>query len=131
MILLDTHVLLWWLENDKHLSLRARSVIEQERKSGEIAVSSISVWEICMLIKGGRLNLARDIETWINDLEAVPFLQITPVNHQMMQSAVFLPEPFHKDPADRIIVATALRLGVPLVTGDAKIRGYRHVRTVW
>ena len=131
MILLDTHTLLWWTGGDKHLSAKARSIIERERQSGELAVSAISVWEICMLFKRGRLNLVRDIESWLDDLEAVPFLQIIPVNHRVVQTAVFLPEPFHKDPADRIIVASALRLGVSLVTGDAKIRAYKHVRTIW
>lgn len=131
MILLDTHVLLWWTDNAKKLSLVARSIIEKERATSELAISAISVWEVCMLAASGDLTLRVDVDTWLGDMMAVPFLQVIPIDANIAKTAVFLPAWHHKDPADRFIVATALRLGVPLVTGDAKIRSYKHVRTVW
>lgn len=131
MILLDTHVLLWWTDNPKQLTSRARKAIEKERTSGELVISAISVWEVCMLVRSGDLTLRVDIDTWLSDILAIPFLQVIPVDAHIAKTAVFLQKWPHKDPADRIIVATALRLGVPLVTGDAKIRDYRRVRTVW
>lgn len=131
MILLDTHVLLWWTDNAKELSLRARSAIEKERKIGDLRISAISVWEICLLVKTGRLALRVDIDTWLGDMMAIPFLQVIPIDATIAKTAVFLPNWSHKDPADRIIVATALRLGVPLVTKDEKIRHSKLVRTIW
>lgn len=131
MILLDTHALLWWTDNAKELSSRARAAIEKERSTGECAISAISVWEVCMLARSRDLTLRVDIDTWLGDMMAIPFLQVISVDANIAKIAVFLPTWSHKDPADRIIVATALRLGIPLVTGDAKIRAYKHVRTVW
>lgn len=131
MILLDTHVLLWWTDNTKKLSLVARSTIEKERASSELAISAISVWEVCMLVRSGDLTLRVDIDTWLTDLMLVPFLQVISVDANIAKTAVFLPAWSHKDPADRIIVATALRLGVPLVTGDAKMRAYKYIQALW
>lgn len=131
MILLDTHALLWWTDTTKGLTSRARRVIEKERANGELAISAISVWEVCMLVSSGRLTLRVDIDTWLGDMMAIPFLQVIPIDADIAKTSVFLPNWPHKDPADRFIVATALRLGVPLVTGDSKIRAYKHLRTVW
>lgn len=131
MILLDTHVLLWWTDKAKELSSRARMAIEKERVNGELAISAISVWEVCMLALSGDLILRVDIDTWLSDMMAVPFLRVISVDANIAKTAVFLPTLPHKDPADRIIVATALRLGVPLVTGDQKIRRSKIVSTIW
>lgn len=131
MILLDTHALLWWTDTAKGLTSRARRVIEKEQANGELAISAISVWEVCMLVSSGRLTLRVDIDTWLGDMMAIPFLQVVPIDADIAKTSVFLPNWPYKDPADRFIVATALRLGVPLVTGDSKIRAYKHLRTVW
>lgn len=131
MILLDTHVLLWWTNNAKQLSPIARSAIEKERMTNELAISAISIWEVCMLVRSGDLTLRVDIETWLRDMMQIPFLQVISVDATIAKTAVYLPNWSHKDPADRIIVATALRLGVPLVTRDEKIRRSKLVRIVW
>lgn len=68
---------------------------------------------------------------WIARCEALPFFNFVPVDNAIGVRSVGLPEPLHRDPADRIIIATALSLGMPLVTQDAKIRGYSHVKTIW
>lgn len=131
MILLDTHALLWWTDKSKKLSLLARSTIENERLTNELAISAISIWEVCMLVQSEELTLRIDIDTWLHDMMAVPFLQVIPIDATIAKTAVFLSNWSHKDPADRIIVATALRLGVPLVTKDEKIRRSKLVRTIW
>lgn len=131
MIVLDTHALIWWVDRTKKLSDRAKNLIESERSKSEIAISAISIWEICLLVQAEDLTLSKDIDSWISDLLTVPRLQVIPVDSLIAKASVFLPSWSHKDPADRIIVATALHLGVPLVTGDQKIRRYKHVQTIW
>ncbi len=131
MILLDTHALVWWANETTQLSSRSRRIIDGEVKDGSIAASAISAWEICLLVKTGRITLSVDTETWFRDLEILPYFRFVSVDAHIAKTAVFLPDPFHKDPADRFVVATALRLGVPLVTRDEKIRRSKLVRTIW
>ena len=131
MIVLDTHALVWWVSGDPELSKRARIAIEKEMIGGEIIVSSISAWEIAMLVDHGKLLLSMDVDRWLStvcEIEAVRFLF---VDVEISLKSVTLPGKFHKDPADRIIVATARKLGVPLITKDEKIRAYAHVKTIW
>jgi len=96
-----------------------------------IYVSSISVWEISLLADRGRLTLSLDVADWISRAEAMPFFRFVPVDNTISHRSVRLPGVLHQDPADRIIVATALTLGMPLVTKDEKLRGYPHLPTVW
>ncbi|MFT4179387.1 MAG: type II toxin-antitoxin system VapC family toxin [Thermomonas sp.] len=132
MIVLDTHTLLWWASGaTDQLSPVALEVIEAELDGGRIVVSSISAWEIAMLVARGRVALSIDTEEWLTlagHIEAVAFM---PVDNEIAVKSIELPGDFHKDPADRFIVATARKLGAPLVTADEKIRAYPHVRTVW
>ena len=96
-----------------------------------IRVSSISVWEVAQLVSRGRLELTMDVADWVAKSESLPFLQFVPVDNRIALRSTCLPEPFHADPADRIIVATTLTLGGTLVTKDGKLRRYRHVATSW
>lgn len=131
MIVLDTHVWLWWVNDPRDLSKTARSVIESERRTNAIHISSISAWEIALLVEKGRLHLSMRVEEWIAKSESLPFLQFVPVDNRIALQSVRLPGVFHADPADRIIVATALILGAELITKDDKIRSYPHIKTVW
>jgi PIN domain nuclease of toxin-antitoxin system len=96
-----------------------------------IAVSSISVWEIAMLVATKRLTFTIDADTWITSVEALPFLTFVPVDNRIASRSVQLEGFPHRDPADRIIVATALGLGATVVTADARLRGYKPLATVW
>ena len=133
MIVLDTHALVWWINGGTALSQRAKRVIEKERKAedGEIVVSSISAWEIAMLVRKERLLLSMDVESWIGTVSEVPNVRFYPVDNEIAIKSTDLPGDFHKDPADRMIVALARQLSVSLVTSDEKIRNYPHVKTVW
>ncbi len=84
-----------------------------------------------MLVASGRLKLTMDAQDWIARCEALPFLAFVPVDDSIFLRSVLLPGPFHKDPADRIIIATALTRDVPVVTKDSKIRNYPAVRSIW
>lgn len=131
MIVLDTHTLVWWVTGDPTLSTRAKAAIEQEQPGGEIIVSSISAWEIAMLVQREKLLLSMDVDSWLATVAQIDGVRFMPVDVEVATKSVLLPGEFHKDPADRMIVATARKLAVPLVTKDEKIRAYAHVKTIW
>ena len=133
MIVLDTHVLVWWVNGGDELSTDARGEIEREQAvdDGLILVSSISAWEIAMLVSRDRLTLTMNIDDWLETVGQIPAVRFVPVDNDVGVESTRLLGDFHKDPADRLIVALARHLNSALVTADEKIRAYRHVRTVW
>ena len=132
MIVLDTHVLLWWVSGSDELSASAEKAISSTLTQGsEVIVSSISAWEVSMLIDKERLILSMDVESWFDEVSQIDGVRFVPVDNEIGIKAAVLPGDFHKDPADRMIVATARKLAVPLVTADEKIRNYEHVKTIW
>jgi len=131
VIVLDTHVWVWWVSQTPLLSMRVKRLIDRCTPSDPAYLSSISVWEVAMLVAKGRLQLTMDTADWIAKCEALPNLRFVPIDNRILLRATSLPEPFHKDPADRFIVSTALQLGARLFTKDDKLRAYPHVETVW
>jgi len=132
MLVIDTHVLIWFVNGSDQLSLTAKNSIENElTNDGEIIISSISAWEISMLIQKNRLVLSMDIEAWLEQVEQIEGFRFMPVDDEISYKSTILPGKFHKDPADRMIVATARKFAIPLVTADQKIRDYEHVKTIW
>jgi PIN domain nuclease of toxin-antitoxin system len=132
MIVIDTHVLVWWVSGIKSLSTTAEKAVKDTLLSGsEVIVSSISAWEISMLIEKGRLVLSMDVASWLDEVSQIDGVRFVPVDNEIGIKSTVLPGEFHKDPADRMIVATARKLAVPLVTADEKIIDYEHVKTVW
>ena len=131
MIVLDTHVLIWWLSNPETLSGSATVVIDKAIEKEDLYISSISTWEIAMLVAKERLTLNIDTRDWIRKAESLPFVKFVPVDNTIALRSVHLPGDFHGDPADRIIVATALTIGAKLVSKDKKIQAYPHIDTVW
>jgi len=131
VILLDTHAWVWWLSDPEKLSTAARERIDAAVEGDRVLVSAISAWELALLVKKGRLELDEPVEEWIARAEALPFLEIVPMDSRIAVYSVLLPEPLHDDPADRIIIATAATLGIHLVTKDAKIHDYPGVQTLW
>ncbi|MBI4490839.1 MAG: type II toxin-antitoxin system VapC family toxin [Deltaproteobacteria bacterium] len=131
MILLDTHVWVWWVNGQPALSRKAHRSIHQAAEEAGVYLSSISVWEVAQLVVRGRLELTMDVESWVAKSEAMPFLHFVPVDNGIALKSVRLPEPLHNDPADRMIIATSTIMGFPLVTRDKRIIEYPHVRTIW
>ncbi len=130
MILLDTHVLIWWANGESEkLSAAAIAAIEAEEQ--QRLVSAISCWEVAMLVERGRLGLNVDIERWLNLVASAPRLQLLPLSPAVAVASTRLPGTFHADPADRFLVAQARHLNIALVTADSKIRAYPHVRSLW
>lgn len=131
MIVLDTSVLIRWINAPEKLSKKARKAIEKETKDGEILVSSISVWEVHLLIKKDRLKFFTDPDSWLEKVESLPFIRFMPIDNKIASLSVKLPDFNNPDPADRMIVATALISGATLVTSDKKILRYSHVQSLW
>lgn len=132
MILLDTHALIWFVDKPQKLSKRARQAIYKEIKAeNRILVSSISVWEIYLLVKKGKLELEINQDAWLEKIESLVFLQFIPIDNNIAAKSVTLPNTLHADPADRIIAATALEYGANLVTSDKKIHRCKLVKTLW
>jgi PIN domain nuclease of toxin-antitoxin system len=90
-----------------------------------------STWEVAMLVSRGRLKLTIRPDDWVAASEALPFFDFVPVSNSIALKSVQLPGVLHNDPADRIIIATAISMGAVLVTKDEKIRNYEYVKTVW
>ena len=128
MIVLDTATWIWLSSDRDKLSDPARMTIEAH---GGGAVSAISAWEVGMLVSKGRITVDRPVDRWTdaamraNDLEAVP------VDHRIATLATLLPGEPPRDPADRIIVATALHHGGIVVTPDRRLHDYPFCPTVW
>ncbi|MBV6492051.1 MAG: Ribonuclease VapC22 [Turneriella sp.] len=131
MIVLDTHTWIWWLTQPSLLPKKAKNVIHEAMKNYQIAISSMSVWEIAMLCAKGRLEFAIPYREFIRQTEALAFVQfITPDNNIFLNSVEMVDYPV-KDPADRIIMATANHLSAILITRDEAMHTYRQVRTLW
>ncbi len=131
MIVLDTHAWVWFVSSPELLSKRAKASIEAAMANNGVLISSISTWEIALLVAKNRMQLKMDVDDWITKSEKLPFVEFIPVDNSIAIKSVNLPEPFHSDPADRIIIATAITAGAILVTKDAKILKYSHVETIW
>jgi PIN domain nuclease of toxin-antitoxin system len=131
MIVLDTHAWIWWVSNPEFLSENAKQIIDEAVANRNVLISTISTWEVAMLVSRGRLKLTMPPDDWVAASEALPFFDFVPVSNSIALKSVQLPGVLHNDPADRIIIATAISLGAVLVTKDENIRNYEHVKTVW
>ena len=128
MIVLDTHAWIWWTADPDCLSPRARNAIEQ---STEIGIAAISCWEVATAAVRGRIQLDRDIGTWLKLALAAERVSLAELTPAIAVAAAGIGRDFHGDPGDRLIVATALVLGCSLVTKDGPIRRLPGVKTVW
>ena len=128
MIVIDTHAWIWYASEDPLLSRRAKSRIQ---RTPVLGVHPVSCWEIAMLARRGRLKLSMDVAPWIEHALARPKIELLSFSAAAAVRAAGLGGAFPEDPADRFIVATALELGVPLLTKDARISEWGQVQTIW
>jgi PIN domain nuclease of toxin-antitoxin system len=124
---LDTHIWIWWVSQDSQLSPENAEAIRVNQPDG-LVVSAISCWEVAKLVERGRLTLARPVLEWIDAALQYQGVQLMPLTPRISVESTQLPPPFHRDPADQIIVATARVLNCALLTDDTSIRAYPHVR---
>ena len=125
--LLDTHVWVWTQEQPDRLGPRTRRLLVSGEHQN--SVCPISTLEISRLVAAGDIRLAMPLADWIVQSMAGLSAQTVPVSHEVAIEAYALPGTFHRDPADRLLVAAARRNGLTLVTADDRILAYPHVRT--
>jgi PIN domain nuclease of toxin-antitoxin system len=119
--LLDTHIIVWWFERSTRLSRAQQRMLARTRDEHPLGVTDTSLWEIALLVEAGRVRLALPIDEWLARATAAPRVEVYPVTPAVAREAVALEATRGWDPADRIIVASARVLGVPLVTSDTRI----------
>jgi PIN domain nuclease of toxin-antitoxin system len=123
-LLLDTHVLLWMVEEHPRLGAGTKKTLNRAAREDRIMVSAITPWEIAMLVSKKRIDLQRDALEWINAVLAFPGMHLVPLEPGIAVASTRLPFEMHPDPADRVLVATARYLGATLVTADRLLLGY-------
>jgi PIN domain nuclease of toxin-antitoxin system len=129
VILIDTHALVWAVDDSRKLSRVAASAIRRARQSGGVAISAISVWEIASLLAKGRVRAYGTLEASIQMfMEGVA---VRPITAEICALGALFPPDFSHDPADRIIGGTARAEGLTLITHDEKIRESPLIKTVW
>ena len=131
-VVLDTHTLLWHLLNPEKLSTKARMLIKKEVGAGrKLLVSSFSIWETYLLAQKKRITLDISPDAWLQRTEELSYLEFVPVDNKIAAESVALNGNLHKDPVDRIIIATAQKYGATIITKDQRIRNYPHVQSIW
>jgi PIN domain nuclease of toxin-antitoxin system len=130
MILVDTHVVVWLALEPARISKKARAAIEEARRSAQgLGISDMSLLEIAVIESKGRIKLNASLETFLSEVEAR--FVVLPITGRVCVRAMGFPAAYPKDPADRIIGATALVEGVPLLTADVDIQRSKALRTIW
>ncbi|MBN1875011.1 MAG: type II toxin-antitoxin system VapC family toxin [Anaerolineae bacterium] len=125
MIVLDTHIWVWWVDGSTHLTNSQLELIHQHLSDG-LGVSVISCWEVAKLVEVGRLTLTYTVQDWIAQALAYPGVYLLELTPEIAVASTKLPGAFHRDPADQMIVATARAYACPLLTADAKILNYAY-----
>jgi PIN domain nuclease of toxin-antitoxin system len=123
-ILLDTHALVWLLEDSERISEPVHTQIQQAADEDGIFVLAITPWEIAMLVARGRLRLGQDVAEWLEAALNLPGIRLEPLSPAIAVASTRLPWEVHPDPADRIVLATARHLDATLITADQKMLEY-------
>lgn len=129
MIVLDTHIWVWWVHGDDRLPAAGLRILT-ERVGEGLGVSVISCWEVAKLVQYDRLRLPCSVDDWFDSALAYPGVVLLELTPRIAVESTQLPAPFHKDPADQIIVATSRVYRCELMTLDDKLRGYPHVNVL-
>ena len=128
MIVIDTHVWVWWQADPKRLSKKAARALKNAKSIG---VPAICLWEFSMLVQRDRIRIDRSALEWLNDALDVPGVRIVDLTPSVAVQSTRLPSTFHNDPADRLIVATALNEGAPLISADQKFVDIPGLELIW
>ena len=129
--LLDTHTWIWWHMNPGRLSTTVLDIIAADVRYDELLLSAISPWEFCKLLEKKRLGISVNPTQWLKAAFNMVKLRLVPLSPLIAYQSTVLPQPFHDDPADQIIVASAREENATILTVDERIRAYDQVRTLW
>jgi len=134
ILLLDTHVWVWLINGDNKLKSSASlPLIEDAGKRDALKVLIMSVWEIGMLVSKGRLDLGMNVYEWVNKALTAPGISLLSLSPEVALESADLPDSFHGDPVDRLLVASARNSNSIIVTRDHRILNYgktKHVRVI-
>jgi PIN domain nuclease of toxin-antitoxin system len=123
-LLLDTHVWIWLVEGISDLSSKHQKLIIESARHNQVCIAAISMWEVSMLAMKERIILEKPVLAWIQEAADLPGIEIKPLSPEIAAESCQLPDDFHGDPADRLIVATARLHSLTLLTHDEKILNY-------
>jgi PIN domain nuclease of toxin-antitoxin system len=129
MIILDTHVWVWWVHSDEKITSTQAEIIKAN-ETDIIGVSAISAWEIAKLVEYNRLELPCPLQEWFYEALSYPGVRLIELTPEIAIESTKLPGEFHRDPADQIIVATARLYDYSLIISDSKILKYPYVNIV-
>lgn len=129
MILLDTHIWVWWVNQQPDIKPRLREVLLASEATG-LGVSVMSCWEVAKLVEIGRIELSQPVDQWITAALRYPGVALLEMTPAIAVESCRLPQPIHRDPADQILIATARLGGLEMLTADRKILDYPHVKTI-
>jgi PIN domain nuclease of toxin-antitoxin system len=128
--LIDTHILIWWLEGGTKLSINQQAAINTVSPLAPLLVADITLWEIATLVDLGRLRFSLPLKEWLQRAVAPPLVSLCSITPAVAAQVASLPSSFHRDPGDRIITSTAIIHGAELITSDGKIIASGIVKTI-
>ncbi|MBU2511355.1 type II toxin-antitoxin system VapC family toxin [bacterium] len=129
--LLDTHTWIWWHMNPSNLSKKVKQLILDTNNYSELLLSSISPWEFSKLLEKKRIGISCNPEDWLKKALKMPKFRLVELSPSIAYRSTVLPQPFHNDPGDQIIVATAREENATILTKDDNIQKYDHVKSIW
>ncbi len=129
--LLDTHTWIWWHMNPSKLSKKVKQLISETDKYDELLLSSISPWEFSKLLEKKKLGISCNPEDWLKLALDMPKFRLVDLSPSIAYRSTVLPQPFHSDPGDQIIVATAREENATILTKDERIQNYSHAKSIW
>ena len=129
MILLDTHMWVWWVQGDSRLSPSELEAMDKHARQG-YGVSVISCWEVAMLHSLGRVEFSCSLDEWLDLALSYPGVEFVELSRSIVVDSCRLPGSIHRDPADRMLIATARENSCPLLTADGKILNYEHLDAI-
>ena len=129
MILLDTHVVVWLADAPEMLSPRATGVIKRERRGTGLAIADKTLWELAMLLGRGKLTSTRSVQDFLREVEAT--FHVLPITADIAMRSIAFSDRYPKDPADRLIGATALAHNLSLITKDTALHASGEVQCIW
>ena len=129
--LLDTHTWIWWHMNPPKLSKKVKQLILEYEKYDELLLSAISPWEFAKLLEKKKIGISCMPEDWLKTALHMPKFRLVSLTPGIAYQSTVLPQPFHSDPGDQIIVATAREENAVVLTKDERILDYPHVKSIW
>lgn len=129
--LLDTHTWIWWHMNPSKLSKKVKKLVSKTDEYDELLLSAISPWEFSKLLEKKKLGISYNPEDWLKIALNMPKFRLVPLSPSIAYRSTVLPQPFHSDPGDQMIVATAREENATILTKDGRIQNYNHVKSLW